>query len=52
MWKLTMLVSHMEKLPPAVQEYWKSNFNVATPAGDVEKDEKKEGKGSEKHDYH
>jgi len=48
MWKLTMLVSHMEKLPPAVQEYWKSNFNVATPAGDVEKDEKKE----ERHDRH
>ena len=28
MWKITMLLSHLNKLPPAVQEYWKTNFNV------------------------
>jgi mono/diheme cytochrome c family protein len=28
MWKITMLLSHLDKLPPAVQEYWKMNFNV------------------------
>jgi hypothetical protein len=28
MWKITMLLSHLDKLPPAVQEYWKTNFNV------------------------
>lgn len=46
MWKVTMLLSHLDKLPPAVQEYWKTNFNVAAPVGD----EKKEG--GEKHDHH
>jgi mono/diheme cytochrome c family protein len=49
MWKITMLLSHLDKLPPTVQDYWKTNFNVATPAGD-DKDEKK-GK-DEKHDHH
>jgi mono/diheme cytochrome c family protein len=46
MWKITMLLSHLDKLPPAVQDYWKANFNAApsTP------DEKKEG--GEKHDHH
>jgi len=51
MWKLTMFLSHMDKLPPAVQEYWKSNFNVTPPAGEDEKDEKKEGT-KEKQDRH
>jgi len=46
-WKITMLLSHMEKLPPAVQDYWKANFN-ATPSTDEKKEgESKEGK--EKH---
>jgi len=48
MWKLTMFLSHMDKLPPAVQEYWKTNFNVAPAAGDEKKDEA----GKEKHDHH
>jgi hypothetical protein len=48
MWKITMLLSHLDKLPPTVQEYWKTNFNVAAPAGD----EKKEGKDEEKRDHH
>jgi thiosulfate dehydrogenase len=55
MWKITMFLSHMDKLPPAVQEYWKTSFN-AVPAVEENKadekkaDEKKEGK--EKHDHH
>jgi mono/diheme cytochrome c family protein len=57
MWKITSLLSHLDKLPPNVQEYWKTNFNVAPAAGD---DEKKEGekkentdaKDKEKHDHH
>jgi mono/diheme cytochrome c family protein len=27
-WKIAMFLSHMEKLPPAVQEYWKSSFGA------------------------
>jgi len=46
MWKITMLLSHLDKLPPAVQEYWKTNFNVEPTKGD----EKKEG--GEKHEHH
>jgi mono/diheme cytochrome c family protein len=49
MWKITMLLSHLDKLPPAVQEYWKTNFGVVAP---TEEDEKKEGKSKEKHDHH
>ncbi len=53
MWKIASFLSHMDKLPPAVQEYWKANF-TATPAVEEskpeEKDQKKEGK--EKHDHH
>jgi thiosulfate dehydrogenase len=54
MWKLTMFLSHMDKLPPAVQEYWKTAFSVAPAASDDEKkeDEKKEGDSKEKHDHH
>jgi len=48
MWKITTFLSHMDKLPPAVQEYWKTSFNP-TPAPEV-KDEKKEEK--DKHAHH
>jgi mono/diheme cytochrome c family protein len=45
MWKITMLLSHMDKLPPAVQDYWKASFSVAPSAADEKKeDEKKEDK--------
>lgn len=44
MWKITSLLSHLDKLPPAVQEYYKTAFGVAPEA------EKKEGEG--KHDHH
>jgi hypothetical protein len=40
-WKVTALLSHLGKLPPAVQEYWKSSVGVAPPSGE----EKKEGEG-------
>jgi mono/diheme cytochrome c family protein len=52
MWKVTMLLSHMDKLPPAVQEYWKSNFGLAPTAREETKEnEKKEGKHEEKHGH-
>ncbi len=47
-WKITMLLSHLEKLPPAVQDYWKTNFNAAPAAAD----ETKEKEGKEKHEHH
>ena len=52
MWKLTMLLSHMDKLPPGVQDYWKTSFGIA-PAASEEKtqSEKKETKGKEKHGH-
>jgi mono/diheme cytochrome c family protein len=50
MWKITMLLSHLDKLPPAVQDYWKTNFNAAPATEENKPDEKKEGK--EKHDHH
>ena len=51
MWKITMLLSHMDKLPPAVQDYWKANFNVA-PATEEKPNEKNEKKEGEKHEHH
>ena len=30
MWKVTMFLSHMEKLPPAVRDYWKTNFGAGS----------------------
>jgi mono/diheme cytochrome c family protein len=41
MWKITSFLSHIEKLPPAVQDYWKATFGVAAPTGEEEKDEHK-----------
>jgi mono/diheme cytochrome c family protein len=49
MWKITMLLSHLDKLPPTVQEYWKTSFGAAPTVDDEKKDEKKEG--GEKHDH-
>jgi len=46
MWKITMFLSHMDKLPPGVQEYWKTSFGVAPATTDEKKDEK------DKHDHH
>ena len=46
MWKITMFLSHMEKLPPAVQEYWKTSFGAAPEP------EKKEPMKQADHDHH
>jgi mono/diheme cytochrome c family protein len=51
MWKITTLLSHLDKLPPAVQEYWKTNFNAA-PATEDEKKEDDKKEGHEKRDHH
>jgi mono/diheme cytochrome c family protein len=41
-WKITMLLSHINKLPPGVQEFWKTSFGVApTGAGEKKEDEKR-----------
>ena len=50
MWKITQLLSHLDKLPPAVQDYWKTSFGAEPAAEENKPDEKKEGK--EKHDHH
>jgi thiosulfate dehydrogenase len=42
-WKVTIFLSHMEKLPPAAQDYWKNAFGVTPPAGEA---------GHEEHDEH
>jgi mono/diheme cytochrome c family protein len=55
MWKVTMLLSHLDKLPPSVQDYWKANFSGAPAASDQKdekKDEKKEDQKKEKHEHH
>jgi mono/diheme cytochrome c family protein len=41
MWKLTSFISHMEKLPPTVQEFWKKSFGADAPNGDEIKDDHK-----------
>jgi len=45
-WKVTMFLSHMDKLPPAVQQYWNTTFNVVPPV----EEEKREDKDQE-HDH-
>jgi mono/diheme cytochrome c family protein len=47
MWKITLLLSHLDKLPPAVQDYWKTSFGAAPTTGD----EKKEGEMKEGHKH-
>jgi len=40
-WKITMFISHMDKLPASVQDYWKNNFRAAPPgAGDADNEKK------------
>lgn len=38
-WKITMLLSHIDKLPPGAQEFWKTNFGP--PAESEEKPNEK-----------
>jgi thiosulfate dehydrogenase len=40
-WKVTSFLSHMDKLPPAVQQYWQDTFNVASAVGGEGKDHNK-----------
>jgi mono/diheme cytochrome c family protein len=44
MWKITLFLSHIDKLPPGAQDFWKANFG-ASP--EPEKNEE-----NEKHDHH
>jgi mono/diheme cytochrome c family protein len=39
MWKVTIFLSHIEKLPAAAQDYWKTAFGVTAPAGGGESEE-------------
>jgi thiosulfate dehydrogenase len=40
-WKVTAFLTRINKLPPAVQEYWKKTSGVAPPAGESEGHEHK-----------
>jgi mono/diheme cytochrome c family protein len=40
-WKITLLLSHMDKLPPGAQEYWKTNFNPPESSDEKQPEEKK-----------
>lgn len=42
-WKVTLFLSHMEKLPATAQDYWKNAFGVTAPAGEA---------GHEEHEHH
>lgn len=46
MWKITMFLSHMDKLPPTVQDYLKTSFGAAPEP------EKKEPAKEAGHDHH
>ena len=47
-----MLLSHLDKLPPAVQDYWKTSFGLSPAASDAKKEpESKEVKGKQKHGH-
>jgi mono/diheme cytochrome c family protein len=43
-WKITLFLSHIDKLPPGAQDFWKANFGASPEP------EKKEE--NEKHDHH
>ena len=51
MWKVTMLLSHLDKLPPAVQDYWKTNFAPEPAAADQTNEEKKDAAKDKKEDH-
>lgn len=42
MWKITMFLSHMDKLPPAVQQYWQTSFG-AQPVPETKEPAKEKG---------
>jgi mono/diheme cytochrome c family protein len=37
MWEIASLLSHMKKLPPAAQDYWKTTYGAPAPSGEEEK---------------
>jgi thiosulfate dehydrogenase len=39
-WKVTMLLARIEKLPPGVQDYWKKSFGALPQAGRAEGEQK------------
>lgn len=43
MWKVTAFLTRVEKLPPAVQDYWKKSSGAAPPAESAEGHEGHEG---------
>jgi thiosulfate dehydrogenase len=45
-WKVTIFLSHMEKLPAAAQEYWKNAFSVPAPTG------KEDHANHQEHEHH
>jgi len=47
-WKITIFLSHMEKLPGPAQDYWKNAIGVAPPSGEGEH----EGHKDHDHDNH
>jgi len=49
-WKITLFLSHIDKLPPTVQDYWKANFTPPPPAEEGKEDSKKDP--GEKHSHH
>jgi mono/diheme cytochrome c family protein len=38
-WKVTIFLSHMEKLPAVAEDYWKNAFGVSPPSNDAEHEE-------------
>jgi mono/diheme cytochrome c family protein len=47
LWKVTAFLSHLEKLPPAVQDYWKKSYGVSPQAAPMDMKEM-EGMGKDK----
>jgi hypothetical protein len=47
MWKVTAFLTQIEKLPPAVQEFWK-NTTVSNLRSDAEKDSTEKAKDSDR----
>jgi mono/diheme cytochrome c family protein len=46
-WKVSLFLSHMEKLPAPAQEFWKNSVGVAPPSGEGDR----EGHGHHSHDH-
>jgi mono/diheme cytochrome c family protein len=40
MWKITTFLTHIDKLPPTVQNYWKTNFGTLSATGEKKYNDK------------